>query len=128
MGESEKGRTKHVLCDRGDKAGFDDEGQVGELSVSEHFPVPVSECVNDGHHLRIGREPLLLLGGHERPELVDVDDRTPVHVPGQVEMPHADLSKVPVREGSFGLGEYFRSTRSTTHPGWYLSKLIRWWC
>ena len=54
----------------------------------------MSQSVDNGDNVRVLRQTLLLLGGDKRPELVDVDDRPPVEVAGQVEVAHTDLTEV----------------------------------
>lgn len=52
------------------------------------------ENVDDGNDVRVGSKALLLCLGNKRPELVDVDDRAPVRVVGQVEVAHTNLTEV----------------------------------
>ena len=64
------------------------------LSVAQNLAVAVLEGVDDGDDFRALGEALLLRGGNERPELVDVDDRAPLEVAGEVEAAHTDLTEV----------------------------------
>ena len=52
------------------------------------------EDVDYRDDLRALGKTLLLLGGHKRPEFVDVDDRAPLKVAGEVEAAHTDLTEV----------------------------------
>ncbi len=52
------------------------------------------ESVNDGDNVRILADVSLLFSRNKRPELVDVDDCTPVEIAGQVEMAHTNLTEV----------------------------------
>ena len=52
------------------------------------------EDVDHRDDLRALGKTLLLLGGHKRPEFVDVDDRAPLEVAGEVEAAHTDLTEV----------------------------------
>ena len=52
------------------------------------------EDVDYRDDLRALGKTLLLLGGHKRPEFVDVDDRAPLEVAGEVEAAHTDLTEV----------------------------------
>ena len=63
-------------------------------AVAEHLRVTVLENVDDRDDVRVGSEAHLLGLGDKRPELVDVDDRAPVRVAGEVEVAHTDLAEV----------------------------------
>ena len=52
------------------------------------------EDVDNGDDIRALSETLLLLRGHKRPELVDVDDGTPLEVAREVEAAHTNLTEV----------------------------------
>ncbi len=52
------------------------------------------EGVDHRDNLRLLGEALLLRGGHERPELVDVDNGAPLEVAGEVEAADTDLTEV----------------------------------
>ena len=52
------------------------------------------EDIDNGDDLRVLSETLLLLRGHKRPELVHVDDGTPLEVARQVEAAHTNLTEV----------------------------------
>ena len=52
------------------------------------------ENVDDGDNVRVGGEALLLRLRDKRPELVDVDDRAPVRVAGEVEVAHTNFTEV----------------------------------
>ncbi len=64
------------------------------LSVAQNLAVAVLEGVDHGNDLGALRESLLLLRGHKRPELVDVDDGAPLEVAGEVEATHTNLTEV----------------------------------
>ena len=73
----------------------DTDNEVGySLAVAQNLAVAVLKGVNDGDDLRGLGQALLLLRGNKRPELVDVDDRAPLEVAGQVEAAHTDLTEV----------------------------------
>ena len=64
------------------------------LSVAQNFTVTVLESINHWDNLRSLRQTLLLFLRNQRPQLIDVDDRSPVLISRQVEVSHTDLSKV----------------------------------
>ena len=78
-----------------DVAGADDDGDSGETALSEDLSVAVVEEVEDGSVLALVGEVLVtLLGGDERPELVQVDNGLPEQVLLLVEVTHTNLSEV----------------------------------
>ena len=81
--------------------------------------------VNHWDDFRILFEFFLLLCGDERPQFVDVDDRTPVQVSCEMEVSHTDFTEVTVCQE--GLDKDKGGLGRVTDPGWYLSKLVRWW-
>ena len=52
------------------------------------------EGINHRDDIRRLGQTLLLLRRNQRPQLVYVDDGSPVHVAGQVEVAHTDLTEV----------------------------------
>jgi hypothetical protein len=64
------------------------------LSIAQNLSIAVVKRVNDRNNLRILCQPLLLLFRNKRPELVDVDDRPPFCVTGQVVSAHTHFTKV----------------------------------
>ena len=84
----------YALRLRADEARLDDEGELGQTALAQDLAVAVLEGVDNGDDLRALCQALLLGGGDERPELVDVDDRAPVRVAGEVEVAHTDLTEV----------------------------------
>lgn len=83
-----------LLSQLRDPAGLDNAGQLRQAALAEHLAVAVQERVDDGHLGGAARQALALLGGHERPELVEVDDGAVRHVARHVEVAHADLAEV----------------------------------
>lgn len=81
----------------------------------------MSQSVDNGDNVRVLRQTLLLLGGDKRPELVDIDNGTPLHVARQVESAYTNLteitrvvlievsSKLQQRKGKQNFHEYARS-------------------
>lgn len=67
---------------------------IDSQALPEDLAVTKSKGVNDGDDLAGLREALLLLLRDERPELVQVHDRLPLDIAGQVESPHTDFTKV----------------------------------
>ena len=54
----------------------------------------MTESIDHGYNIGALSKTLLLLLGNKRPELVDVDDRLPVDVAGQVVVAHTNLTEV----------------------------------
>lgn len=79
-----------------DVPGTDNDGDLGETALAEELGVAVGEEVDDGGRVGLGAADVLVAGlkGDERPELLDVDGRSPLVVAEKVEVSHADLSEV----------------------------------
>jgi len=78
-----------------DVAGADDDGDSRKAALAEDLSVAVVEDVEDGGLVALLGEVLIaLLGGDERPELVEVDGGLPEAVLHLVEVAHTDLSEV----------------------------------
>jgi hypothetical protein len=78
-----------------DVAGADDDGDGGKAALAEDLGVPEIEDVEDGGLVALLGEVLIaLVGGNERPELVEVDGGLPEAVLHLVEVAHTDLSEV----------------------------------
>lgn len=54
------------------------------------------ESIDDGHDLRVFSDTLFLGSRDERPELVDVDGRSPVGVLHVMEVAHTDFTEITV--------------------------------
>lgn len=67
--ERRKTRTNLLLSKGRDESGLDDEGKVGQSTLTENLAVTVGEGVDDGNEVsgRL-REVLLLLGGDKGPD------------------------------------------------------------
>jgi hypothetical protein len=80
-----------------DVAGADDDGDLGETTLAENLGVTEREEVEDGGGVGVtlaGEVLLALLGGDERPELLEVDDGSPELVLELVEVAHTNLTAV----------------------------------
>lgn len=86
--------TGHALCLCGYEAGFYDEGEFWQDAIAQDLPVAKAQGVDYGDDVGLCGQRLLLGRGDETPQLVDVDDRPPVHVARQMEVAHTDLSEV----------------------------------
>lgn len=64
------------------------------LSIAQYFSIAVQQGVDHWDDIGCLRQALLLLCGHQTPELVDVDDRSPELVAGEMEMAHTNFTEV----------------------------------
>jgi hypothetical protein len=84
-----------LLRESRDVACAHDDGDVGQAALSEHFRVAEGEEVEHGCLVGLLVQVLVaLLGGDERPQLVEVDDGLPELVLELVEVPHTDFTEV----------------------------------
>ena len=68
--------------------------RIYALAVAQNLSVAMLERVNHRDDVGALRKTLLLLSRHKRPELVDVDDGTPLQVARKVEAAHTNLTEV----------------------------------
>jgi hypothetical protein len=82
-----------LLSKLGEELRLHDERLRREVALPEHLEKPMLRDVQQRRR-RIAADFLPHCLGHERPELVDVDERAEEFVLGLVEVPHSDLSEV----------------------------------
>ena len=85
-----------LLSLSGNVAGTDDDRDSGETALSEDLGVAEGEEVEDGSLVRrlVGEVGVALVGGDQRPELVEVDDGLPELLLRLVEVTHTDFTEV----------------------------------
>lgn len=90
------GGSDLLLGQLGDESGLNDDGDIGQSTLTKDLTVTVGQGVNDGSsRSRCGLEVLVLLGGvYESPQLVQVDFGLPEASGLLVEVAHTNLTKV----------------------------------
>lgn len=85
-----------LLSQLRDKSGLDDDGNLRQNTLTQHLAVTVGKSVDDGGGGgRSGLQVLLLLvSGNQRPQLLQVDLRSPEVVSLLVEVSHTNLTEV----------------------------------
>ena len=64
------------------------------LSIAQHLSVSMLESINNWDNLRVLRQAFLFLFRNKRPQLVNIDDWSPLCIASQVESSHTHFTKV----------------------------------
>ena len=111
-----------LLSESRDPAGLDNHWHLRKTALAEHLSEAGGECVNNRHIRRRRRRVAAHVSRHERPQLVEVENRPVLRVAQKVEVAHTNLTEV-TGVVTVEVGTVVVETTSKTATTWVLAVL-----